>query len=295
MTAAERCMLLLCSTLGDESARPLSVARFRDLGRMARAFGSGGADPLRELGEQDLVRLGCRGEEASRVLALLSRERQLDAFLLRAERAGVHPLTRLDPAYPVRLRGVLGEACPPILFWKGNPALLQQTCISVVGSRELRPDNRTFAETAGRLIAESGFCLCSGGAKGADRTAADACLRAGGRTLIFPAVSLLTLDPGENTLYLCEDDYDAQFSAQRALSRNRLIHAMGEKTLVAQTSFEIGGTWQGTEENLRRGYSPVFIYDDGTPGTAALCERGAVPVRELHSLALLEADQLFFG
>ena len=157
MTAAERCMLLLCSTLGDESARPLSVARFRDLGRMARAFGSGGADPLRELGEQDLVRLGCRGEEASRVLALLSRERQLDAFLLRAERAGVHPLTRLDPAYPVRLRGVLGEACPPILFWKGNPALLQQTCISVVGSRELRPDNRTFAETAGRLIAESGY------------------------------------------------------------------------------------------------------------------------------------------
>lgn len=45
--------------------------------------------------------------------------------------------------------------------------------------------------------------------------------------------------------------------------------------MVAQTSPGFGGTWNGTEENLRRGWSPVFFFDDGSPGAQALIERGA--------------------
>ena len=80
----------------------------------------------------------------------------------------------------------------------------------------------------------------------------------------------------------------------RALGRNYLIHAMGEKTLVAQCRAGSGGTWDGTTENLKHGWSPVFVHDDGTPGAGALIERGAAAVRALGRLDELQPEQLHF-
>ena len=69
---------------------------------------------------------------------------------------------------------------------------------------------------------------------GADRAAQEACLTAGGSAVVFPAGRLLDCPAQAHVLYLAEQGYDLPFSAQRALSRNHFIHAMGEKTLVAQ-------------------------------------------------------------
>ena len=105
---------------------------------------------------------------------------------------------------------------------------------------------------------------------------------------------LAELPAQRNVLFLSEGGWTLPFSAVRALSRNRLIHAMGEKTLVAQTGFGSGGTWNGTLENLRHGWSPVFVHADGSEGASALIARGAEPVRELHTLEALCAAQLRF-
>ena len=67
-----------------------------------------------------------------------------------------------------------------------------------------------------------------------------------------------------------------------------------KKTLVAQCRAGAGGTWDGTTENLRRGWSPVFVHDDGSEGAQALIARGAVPVRTLSGLDDLQPAQLQF-
>ena len=134
----------------------------------------------------------------------------------------------------------------------------------------------------------------SGGAAGADTEAQEACLAAGGSVIVCTPGPLTGLPTRERVLYLSESGWTLPFSAVRALSRNRLIHAMGEKTLVAQTGFGSGGTWNGTLENLRHGWSPVFVHADGSEGASALIARGAEPVRELHTLEALCAAQLRF-
>lgn len=149
-----------------------------------------------------------------------------------------------------------------------------------------------FAAQAGRLAAQEGYTLCSGDAMGADRTAQEACLQNGGSALVFPATELVYCPVREHVLYAAEGGFELGFSAQRALSRNRLIHAMGEKTLVAQTSCGKGGTWSGSLDNLQHEYSPLFVFDDGSDGAAALCTRGATPVRELTSLQELTPAQM---
>ncbi len=275
-------------------AGALSLAQARELSRRARAAGIGEEDPFRDVTVKDVRRLGYSEYEAGHIVSLLSRERQLDGYLLAAEKADVAVITRLDAQFPQRLREQLGARCPAALFCRGDLRLLQRPCISVVGSRHLASPGAQFAAQAGRLAAKEGFTLCSGDAMGADRTAQEACLRGGGSVLIFPATELVYCPIRKNTLYVAEGGFELGFSAQRALGRNRFIHAMGEKTLVAQTSFGKGGTWNGSLDNLQHEYSPLFVFDDGSEGARALCARGATPVQALTSLQALTPAQLSF-
>lgn len=275
-------------------AGALSLAQARELSRRARAAGIGEEDPFRDVTVKDVRRLGYSEYEAGHIVSLLGRERQLDGYLLAAEKADVAVITRLDARFPQRLREQLGARCPAALFCRGDLRLLQRPCISVVGSRHLAQPGAQFAAQAGRLAAREGFTLCSGDAMGADRTAQEACLRGGGSVLIFPATELVYCPVRENVLYAAEGGFELGFSAQRALGRNRFIHAMGEKTLVAQTGFGKGGTWSGSLDNLQHEYSPLFVFDDGSEGARALCARGATPVQALTSLQALTPAQLSF-
>lgn len=294
MKQTERGLLLLCCPLGDAMAGALSLAQARELSRRARAAGIGEEDPLRDVTVKDVRRLGYSEYEAGHIVLLLGRERQLDGYLLAAEKAGVTVITRLDSRFPRRLREQLGARCPAALFCRGDLRLLQRPCISVVGSRHLASPGAQFAAQAGCLAAKEGFTLCSGDAMGADRTAQEACLRGCGSVLIFPATELVYCPARENVLYAAEGGFELGFSAQRALGRNRFIHAMGEKTLVAQTGFGKGGTWSGSLDNLQHEYSPLFVFDDGSEGARALCARGATPVQALTSLQALTPAQLSF-
>ena len=112
-------------------------------------------------------------------------------------------------------------------------------------------------------------------ARGADRTAQEACLAAGGRVISIVADELSKQARRRNLLYLSEDDFDGAFSTQRALSRNRCIHALGRMVFVAQSDFGHGGTWDGTVKNLRFGWSPVACFRDGSQAARQLEQMGA--------------------
>jgi hypothetical protein len=58
---------------------------------------------------------------------------------------------------------------------------------------------------------------------------------------------------------------------------------------VAQSAYQTGGTWDGTVKNLRFGWSPVFVYGDGSKAQQQLCEMGAqaVELDQLRDLTVL--------
>lgn len=279
MNQKEEGLLMLCCPLGDERAHPLSAAQYRRLAQIvsARAPEYG----LRDLTESDLRRIGCASEDAERIVGLLGRQRQLERYLADAQHRGITVLTRLSPGYPQALRKKLGTDSPAALFCCGDLSLFSLRAIALVGSRALREKGREFAQRVGALSAKDGFVLVSGGAAGADSCAQDACLRAGGRVICYTAESLpeRMRHRRDGELLVSEGSWELPFSAQRALSRNRLIHAQAELAFVAQTDFEKGGTWRGTCANLTHGWSPVFVCDDGSAGAAGLCERGATPLK----------------
>ena len=212
---------------------------------------------------------------AERIYRLLQEEQLLQLYLSRARRMGCSPVTRVSRHYPPLLRRRLGPESPGTLWAKGDLSLLATPAVALVGSRELRQENRCFAEAVGCHAARQGLTLVSGNARGADRTAQEACLAAGGKVISIVADELGKQPLRENVLYLSQEDYDAPFSARRALSRNRCIHALGRMVFVAQADLKKGGTWDGTARNLRQGWSPVACFRDGSAASRELEQLGA--------------------
>ena len=241
MTGPEAGFLLLSCRLGNPERKVLTTAQLRTLSQRMRDFQP--EDPDRDLTAEDLAKLGYGKDMASRIVALLEEEELLTHYLRRAQKAGCIPIPRISSLYPRILRDRLGDEAPGCLWAKGDLEILKGSKISLVGSRDLIPKNTEFAREAGRQAALQGYTLVSGNARGADQTAQNAALAVGGRVISIVADSLEKHSLKDNVLYLSEEDFDEEFSAQRALRRNRCIHALGEKVLVAQASYQHGGTW----------------------------------------------------
>lgn len=294
MNAREQGFLLLTSQLGNPERKPLTVAQLRILA--ARLSGRSAADVQRELTAGDLLELGYGMQMAQRILGLLGDSLLLEHYLRRGAQKGCVPVTRVTPGYPDAVRSRLGLDSPGCLWGKGDLTLLQTPKLSLVGSRKLNPENRAFAREAGRQAALQGYTLVSGNAPGADQQAQNACLEAGGRVISVVADALTAHPVTDRVLYLSEEDYDQGFSAGRALSRNRVIHSLGEKTLVAQCGLGKGGTWDGTVRNLDSGWSPVFAFRDGSPASFHLEQRGAslISMEDLRDISDLLPNYMNF-
>ena len=277
--------LLLSSQLGNPDRKVLTTAQLRVLGQRVRQLQVD--DPNRDLTQRDLQALGYGEDMARRILALLDETELLEHYCMRSIKADCTYLSRICAAYPEALRQKLGDDSPGVLWAKGDLSLLSLPKVALVGSRELLPENREFAKEVGRQAALQGCVLVSGNARGADKAAQDACLAAGGQVISVVADKLESHSIRPNVLYLSEDGFDCDFSAQRAISRNRVIHALGGKTFVAQCGYQTGGTWDGSVKNLRFGWSAVYCFEDGSPAQSLLQEMGAnaVTMEELSNIS----------
>lgn len=292
MNPRQQGFLLLCSRFGDPNRPVLTTSQLRELALRVRSADRPKEE--RQLTEGDLVALGYGRDMARRILGLLDEEERLGYYLYQGKRRGCVPITRGGEDYPLLLRQRLGLDSPGCLWAKGELSLLNTPAIALVGSRDLREENQKFAEKVGHEAAAQGLTLVSGNARGADRTAQEACLNGGGRVISIVADELERHSPRRNQLILSEDGYGEGFSSQRALSRNRCIHALGRMVFVAQARPYRGGTWDGTVKNLRYGWSPVACFQDGSESAALLGQMGAalVGMEELEDLrGLVKADE----
>ena len=111
--------------------------------------------------------------DAARAQALLAndaaREAQVEAALRWAQHDGHHLLALVDPLYPPRLLAI-GDP-PPLLFVRGDPAVLSRASLAIVGSRHATRAGLGNAQAFARALADSGLQIVSGLALGIDAAA----------------------------------------------------------------------------------------------------------------------------
>lgn len=280
-------MICLCSQLAqDENLRPLTTVEFRTLTALLQQHGKVPGDLFR-MCFSDLTAMGIDDEYARRLFSLLDRIFRLESLVDSYENMGIRVVTAADPSYFPMLKATLGNNCPPVLCCAGNLSMGKMPVMGFVGARDITPEDGEFAIRTVRKALAQGFGVVSGGARGVDSISEGEALFRGGYVVEFPAISLLQRMRNPDIPRFLEDGQmllatpaapNSGFSHGLATTRNRMIYAHSEATVVVRASHCAGGTWSGATDALKRGLCPILCRDYPYEGNQALLKKGAVPI-----------------
>lgn len=284
-------ILLLCSNLAANrhDLKPLTPGEWREISlalvksplKSPKGFFQSDSDDWIE-------HLKVDGMMATRIKGLLAYGGQLGMELEKLEQMGVWVTTRVEENYPSRLKDVLKHKSPLILFGAGDKSLFNCDGIAIVGSRAADQRELKFTARLAERCAECSYSVISGGARGVDKNAESAAFKAGGKVVSFSAGGFINdiklKDYREavtqgNLLLLTADNPYSRFTVPSAMNRNKYIYGLANYAVVVSSGLNEGGTWAGAVENLKAGWTPVFVCND-MPKVAhrALMEKGAYPI-----------------
>ena len=103
------------------------------------------------------------------------------AGMQRGAAAGLTCVPHDDPRYPPALKDTIDP--PPVLWVRGQPAVLSRMAVAIVGSRAASPYGLSVAERLGADLAAAGLAVVSGLARGVDSAAHRGALSAGGASI----------------------------------------------------------------------------------------------------------------
>ena len=239
----------------------------------------------------DLIQ-GSHPLDPSRIERLLGRQSALEAACRRWRYSRVWVISRADQFYPKQLKDRLRRDCPPLLFGSGEVSLLRRGCLAIVGSEAANVDLTNFAQETGRLVADGGCVLVSGGFTRIEKAALRGAREAGGGVLTH---SRETLAPtkvsqgfrGKNSQmgFVTVSDRDPTFNSECGVggADRRLLPVLADAALVVEAESEQDYPWSTVAERLR-GPRPgrvfVRVSQDASQGLASLRKMGALAWEE---------------
>ncbi len=203
--------------------------------------------------------------------------------------------TLADADYPQALRWIVDP--PSVLYMRGQLSPSHQLAVAVIGSRKPSPYGKMSAQRFSQTLAEHGYTVVSGLARGIDSLAHQGALKAGGQTLAVLGSGINMVYPPENQR-LCE-----QICSQGAVlsefplhtkpdrwnfpRRNRIISGLSLGILVIEAAASSGSlhTARHALDQGREVFAvPGRINDPNSRGTNGLIKKGAKLVESIDDI-----------
>ncbi len=209
-------------------------------GKLLRKFGS-----PEEVFRAPLTALeGCR-LTAAVAQAVHSRQafREAEKELAEVRRLGCHLIHWEETEYPQRLLEIYDP--PPLLYVRGDVAVLARHAMAMVGTRRPTPYGNQIAERLAKDLAERGLVIVSGLARGIDSSAhRGACAAARGATVGVLGCGINVVYPKENRKLFAEVEKRGAIISEFTLGahpapenfpvRNRIVAGIGLGAVVVQ-------------------------------------------------------------
>lgn len=164
-----------------------------------------------------------------------------------AIRAGAKMVFWGNPDYPELLSEIPD---PPPFFWTiGDTKLLARPMVALIGARNASSIGLRMARKLSHELAEAGFCVVSGLARGIDTVAHQAALEAGhtaavmagGVDIVYPKENNdLAADIAKNGLRISEQPMGLTPHARHFPRRNRLISGLARAVVVVEAAAKSG-------------------------------------------------------
>lgn len=225
-----------------------------------------------------------------RIEKLVSRSASLTFELEKLFSIGISIVTRADVEYPIMLKRVLGNECPPLFYYAGDISLVNRKLMGFVGSRSVKDEDMNFTKSLIESVIKKGYGIVSGGAKGIDSIASESAIAMGGVVVEYISDSLLkkikknsiiTAIRSGKILILSSINPNAGFNVGNAMARNKYIYANSIGTVIVKSDYNKGGTWAGALENLNHNWTNMFCWNNLLyKGNVELIKRGAISIDE---------------
>jgi DNA processing protein len=200
--------------------------------------------------------------------------------------ANNHLVTLADAHYPKALLEITDP--PPLLYAKGNIALLNLPSIAIVGSRNASVQGEKNAEAFAHDLCGYGLCIISGLALGIDGAAHRGALKANGATIAVVGTGLDIVYPAkhrdlahqivERGLIISEFALGTPSKPQNFPKRNRIISGLSLGCLVVEANLQSGSqiTARLAAEQGREVFAiPGSIHSPMSKGCHQLIKQGA--------------------
>ncbi len=231
-----------------------------------------------------------------------------EAELDRARRAGARMIAFGSADYPQALATIPDP--PPILWAIGDIALLKRPMVAMVGARNASSLGLRMARKLAGELADAGYVVVSGLARGIDTAAHLAALDGG--TIAVMAGGVDVIYPRENTvlgdeiaargLRLSEQPPGMEPQARHFPRRNRIISGLAQALVVVEAAAKSGSqiTARAALDQGREVLAvPGHPFDARAAGCNMLIRDGATLVRGtrdvLEVLAPIQADEPAVG
>jgi DNA processing protein len=204
-------------------------------------------------------------------------------------------LTLADADYPRALRWIADP--PVVLYVRGQLLSSHQLAVAVIGSRKPSPYGKMSAQGFSQSLAEHGYTVVSGLARGIDSLAHQGALQAGGQTLAVLGSGFNIVYPPENRrLYeqicsqgavLSEFPLNTKPDRWNFPRRNRIISGLSLGILVIEAAASSGSlhTARHALDQGREVFAiPGRIHDPNSRGTNGLIKKGAKLVETIDDI-----------
>lgn len=199
-----------------------------------------------------------------------------------------------DEFYPNSLRNIDN---PPLkLYVLGDETILNNQCLSIVGSRNCTEYGAEMALNFAKELAHMGITIVSGMARGIDSQAHIGAIEARGKTIavlgsgfnhIFPSKKVYKQILKNGGAVITEYEEDVKVFSQGFRDRNRIVAGLSVGTLVIEAK-EKSGTGITAEYVRKYGRElfciPHLIGDKSGVGTNRLLKKGAKLVTSVEDL-----------
>jgi DNA processing protein len=241
---------------------------------------------------------GIGAGKATKLAAALAEARaKVDDEIARATAKQMRVLSVDDEEFPIALRAVTGA--PLVLYCRGTLEPRDLNGIAIVGSRKCSGYGREQAERFGSLLAQSGFTVISGGARGVDSAAHRGAMSpVNGRTIAVLGSGLDVPYPPENVgLFQQIGEHGAVLSefalgtppmAENFPRRNRIVSGLSRGVLVIEADERSGAlitARQALEDHNRPVMAiPGRVDNPQSAGPHKLIRDGATLVTRLEHI-----------
>jgi DNA processing protein len=212
----------------------------------------------------------------------------IHAELVQARKAGARLVCHGEAEYPRALRD-LGDA-PPVLWVRGNVGLLARPMVAIVGARNASSLGLRMARRLAEQLAEAGYVVVSGLARGIDTAAHEASLEFG--TVAVMAGGVDVTYPGENAglaaeieakgCLVSEQPMGTEPQARHFPLRNRIVSGLSRAVIVVEAAAR-SGSLITAKTALDQGREVLAVpghpFDARAAGCNMLIRDGAVLVR----------------